>query len=91
MLLSLLIIVAAFLVNLNTMSHLWLKRSELPITSSRTLSLPPPLTESLVCYTAPLMGGVLPKAAIFNEKLEEIALRVLSAKEVKSSFPLFAK
>ena len=51
MLLSLLIVVAAFLVNLNTMSHLWLERSELPITSSRTLSLPPPLTESLCMCT----------------------------------------
>ena len=80
MLLSLLIIVAAFLVNLNTMSHLWLERSELPITSSRTLSLPPPLTESLVCYSAPLVAGVLPRALVFNEKLEEVPLRVLLAK-----------
>jgi hypothetical protein len=90
-LLSLLIILAAFLINLNTMSHLWLARSELPITSSRTLSLPPPLTESLVCYSAPLVGGILPRALVFNEKLEEITLRVLSAKQVRGSFPLFAK
>jgi hypothetical protein len=90
-LLSLLIIVAAFLVNLNTMSHLWLPRAELPITSSRTLSLPPPLTESLVCYSAPLIGGALPKAAVFNQRMEEVALRVLSADSVRRSFPLFAK
>ena len=79
------------MVNLNTMSHLWLERSELPITSARTLSLPPPLTESLVCYTAPLVAGVLPKAAVFNEKMEEVAVKVLSAQSVKANFPLFSK
>jgi hypothetical protein len=88
-LLSLLILGLSFLVNLETLSHLWLPLSELPLLATQTLSYPPPLTATLVCYSTPL--AVPPAANLYNSKGEKLAVRQLWEAEVWLRNPLLAK
>ncbi len=88
-LLSLLIMALAFLVNLDTLSHLWLPVSELPLLATQTLSYPPPLTPTLVCYSTPL--AVQPAANLYNSKGKKMAARQLWEAEVWARNPQLAR
>jgi hypothetical protein len=88
-LLSLLIMALAFLVNLDALSHLWLPASQLPLLATQTLSYPPPLTPTLVCYSAP--SPVQPAANLYNSKGKKMAVRQLWEAEVWARNPQLAK
>lgn len=67
--LSLIIVSASLLLNLDTLSHLWLKREQLPMLKSQGLSYSGPLTSALLCYRSNHINP-LPKAAIYDQNYQ---------------------
>ena len=88
-LLSLLIMALSFFINLDTLSHLWLPLSELPLLATQTLSYPPPLTPNLVCYTT--TQTVQPAANLYDSNGKKLSARQIWEAELWLRNPLLAK
>jgi hypothetical protein len=57
----------ALLLNLATVSHLWLPRDQLPVLSSQSLSYPDALTSTLLCFASnDSENGTVPNIRILD-------------------------
>lgn len=78
-LLSIAIVALSLCLNLNTLSHLWLPKEELPIAVAETLAYPDALTTTRICYKSNNPNNSLPSARVFNTALQQINLPFVSA------------
>jgi hypothetical protein len=67
-LLSAAIVAVSIYLNIQTISHIWLLRSELPVMTSHSFAYPDPLTSTLVCFKSNVIGNAtVPNARILDE------------------------
>jgi hypothetical protein len=83
-LLSFLIVAAAVLLTLPTVSHLWLPRNQLPVAISQTLAFPDAFTATRLCFASQNPNAAVPKARILNRTLSELSFPFVSAEQMLS-------
>ena len=88
--LSAIVLVTAGFLCASTIAHLWLPRSALPFLISQSLSLPGPLTSSLICYASKIANASLPAARILNSSLAPQAFPTISSTQLRKQRPRLA-
>jgi hypothetical protein len=84
--LSLLIVGLSLLINLNTLSNLWLPFESLDAVTSTALEIPEPLTSTLLCLK-PSSAANINRFSFYSSTLKPIAFSLLSEEEVAASYP----
>ena len=76
--LSLGIVAVSVLLNLETVSHLWLTREQLPILSTQSLAYPSPLTATLVCFSDTTDPSAVPSAKLYDQNGKRVTVLPVS-------------